>query len=132
ERGPAAGRRADLERGPDDLRTLAHGDEAEAFRTPRRAYEVEADAVVDDAQRPAPALTPPPDLDRARGRVLVDVLQSLLQHAVDRDLLVRREPGRPGAQVRVDREAEARLVLRRVSPHRLGQAEGRERRRTKI
>ncbi len=74
-------------------------------------------------QRPARARTLPRDADRARVRVLVHVLQRLLEDAVHRELVLRRELGGRRVERADDLDAAARLPLGGVVAHRFREAE---------
>src|SRR5258708_13970069 len=68
----------------------------------------------------------PDDADDRGLRVLVDVLERLLHHAIDRELLCGLETGVARVEVAVDTKPVARLVLRRVVTDRAGEPELRE------
>src|SRR5579859_781198 len=84
DHGAAAGRAPDQPPAAGDLRALAHGDQAEVPRFRIRVRDVEAFAVVLDADPTARADRAQLDVDGRRGRVLLDVGQRLLGNSVDR------------------------------------------------
>src|SRR5256885_2564058 len=121
--GPLPGRRLDLQPRPDQLRALAHREQPHGSLAARDLHDVEADAVVGAVHQPLILGFLPHDADRGRLRVLVHVLQGLLHHAVDRELLRRLEARVAGVEMAVDPQAVAGLVLGRVVADRAGEPE---------
>src|SRR5438034_1671135 len=131
-RGALPGHRLHLQRAADELGALAHRQQADGLRAARGLHQIEAGAVVGDMQRPGARRSRPDDADGRRVRVLVHVLQGLLQHAIDRELVLRRQLGRLGLERGKYLDADTRLPLVRVVAHRLGQAEIGELGRTQV
>src|SRR5438876_6306584 len=113
-RGALSGRRLHLQSRTDELGAFAHREQADRSLTARDLHQVEADAVVGAVHHPLLLRLLPHDADGRRLRVLVHVLQRLLHHPVDRELLRGVEAGVTGIEVAVDAEPVARLVLRCV------------------
>src|SRR5438034_5609999 len=130
--GPLTGARLDLQAPTDELSPFAHRQETDRLRAARRFHEVEADPIVGHMQYPVSGRPLPHDADRRRLRVLVHVLQRLLQHAVGRELLLRRHRRLRGVELGRDLDAAARLPLARVVAYRIGQPEIGELRRTQV
>jgi len=116
--------RANVDREANELLDL--------FRTSRGLHQVEADAVVGHVQDPVARRPLPHDADRGSLRMLVHVLQCLLQHAVDGELLLRRHGGVAGVELARHLDAAPRLPLARVVAHRVGEAELGELGRTQV
>src|SRR5437867_2172885 len=130
--GPLAGARLDLQAPTDELSPFAHRQETDRLRAARRFHEVEADPIVGHMQYPVSGRPLPHDADRRRLRVLVHVLQRLLQYAVGRELLLRRHRRLGGVELGRDLDAAARLPLARVVAYRVGEPEIGELRRAEV
>src|SRR6185503_3696319 len=130
--GAFARARLDLKASADQRSALAHRQETDGLRTSRGLHQVEADAVVGNVQDPVARRPLPHDADRGSLRMLVHVLQCLLQHAVDGELLLRRHGGVARVELARHLDAAPRLPLARVVAHRVGEPELGELRRTKV
>src|SRR6266851_2160663 len=130
--GALARHRLDLQRTTDELGTFAHREQPDRFRAARGLHQIEAASVVGDMQRPRRGRALPYHADGARLGVLVHVLQRLLEHAIHRELVRRLQLGGRGLERRQHLDAAARLPLRGVVAHRLGEAKLGELGRAKV
>src|SRR6267378_555606 len=124
--------RLDLQTPTDERGSLTHRQQTDGLRAARCLHEIESDPVICDVQDPVARRALPHDPDRRRLRVLVDVLQCLLQHAIHGQLLLRRHVRLAGVELARDLDAAARFPLARVVAHRVRESELGELRRPEV